>query len=421
MSEPRRSWRAAAAIRSALLSLPVTAGVLITRLLLRPNGSPKPLPLDLANVGSILVIRTDAIGDAVLFSPFLRGLREAAPRAKVVLVVSPAVRDLVGLCPYVDDVVVLNTVGPRYLRPLVLPARALSLAIKQLRGEKFSVALAPRWWTDAYYSGLLAPFSGAATRVSFSEDTSPRKREMNSGYDRMYTSVLGGSGTKHEVERNSEFLQALGAPTSALGPLEVWLSAEDQEVADKLLCYAAVDSRLSVALGIGAGEPHKEWPIEKFIELARCLVGTHNARVVLVGGKAQQNAGTLLADSVSGEVVNLCGRTTLRQTAAAVKRCSLFIGNDSGPKHLAVAAGIAVVEISSFPVGADDSHWNSPRRFGPWCVPSRIVQPVAAGPACANACVEERAHCIATVSVKDVQAAAAPFLDLVGANGEQSP
>jgi ADP-heptose:LPS heptosyltransferase len=81
-------------------------------------------------------------------------------------------------------------------------------------------------------------------------------------------------------------------------------------------------------------------------------------------------------DRVIEGTVDLVGKTTLRQAAAVLEHCTLFIGNDSGLKHLAAAAGIPVVEISGFRKGGDPNHPNSPSRFHAWGVPHRVAQPL---------------------------------------------
>ena len=73
--------------------------------------------------------------------------------------------------------------------------------------------------------------------------------------------------------------------------------------------------------------------------------------------------------------IDLRGRTTLREVAATMARCRLFVGNDTGLKHLAAAVGLPVVEISGFSRQGDPNHGHSPARFGPWHTPYRILQP----------------------------------------------
>jgi lipopolysaccharide heptosyltransferase II len=99
----------------------------------------------------------------------------------------------------------------------------------------------------------------------------------------------------------------------------------------------------------------------------------------------------------------VAGKTTLRQTAAVLKYCKLFIGNDTGPMHLASAVGVPVIEISAHPRDGSLSHHNSPYRFGPWGIPAIGLQPKTARPPCQGACTAQEAHCIRNVSVDQVK------------------
>lgn len=399
-----------------LLAIPPLLGYWLARRVLTPHGAAQQPPLKWEEVHRILVIRTDSIGDVVLFSSFLRGLKQAAPRAGITLVVNPAVADLVRPSPFLDEVIEFDTKVGRYLRPVVLPVRALLLALRQLRARRFQVALAPKWCADAYYSGLLAAFSGAPTRIAFSERITERKRRMNRGHDRLYTSVFGGGeSTRHEVQRNLDFLYALGVAPLSDARLEVSLTNADEASAGRLLAGIPAGAGSVIALGIGAGAPHREWPLDRFVALARWLVVERGAHVVLVGGHSEARAAQALADAVAPGVLNLSGRTSLRETAAVLRRCSLFVGNDSGPMHLAAASGLPVVEISSFPITGPADHWNSPARFGPWGVPARILRPAPVAGECANGCVAGRAHCIVRVSLTEVQAAVEALLPVAPA------
>jgi heptosyltransferase-2 len=89
----------------------------------------------------------------------------------------------------------------------------------------------------------------------------------------------------------------------------------------------------------------------------------------------------------------------------------LFIGNDSGPLHLAVAAGIPVVEISCHPADGDPNGENSPDRFGPFTSRCRIVRPERAKDPCQSSCASSQPHCIAQVSVAQVGHAVTSLLN----------
>ncbi|MBK6766093.1 MAG: glycosyltransferase family 9 protein [bacterium] len=108
---------------------------------------------------------------------------------------------------------------------------------------------------------------------------------------------------------------------------------------------ANVSSRGVVALFIASRRPYKRWPLESFAELVELLRGLHVPEIVLVGSIAEEpemRAFAQLADLPPQRVI---GCESLGVLAAVIKRATLLIGNDGGPKHLATALGTATVTI----------------------------------------------------------------------------
>lgn len=366
-------------------------------------------PIDLTLVKRVLVVRPDEIGDLVLTTPFLRELRRLLPDAWITLVVNPITYNLVERCPHVSQILVYDQRVSRRWRPFVLPTRAFVLAHRQLRSQGFDLALLPRWDTDGYYSALLSYFSGATWRLGYSEQITERKRGLNRGFDRLLTHALNDRNPKHEVKRSLDLVRYLGGRTHD-EHLELWLSAEDEAFAEQMLGAGYLPSIPLVAFGVGAGAAQRRWLIENFVTLGAWLKQCCQANILVVGGRAEQALGRQLAYALGDGVMDMTGRSTLRQTAALLKHCDLYVGNDAGPMHLAAAAGIPVVEISSFPRGGPSWHWNSPLRFSPWGVPHRVLQPEKACPPCEEACAATKPHCIKNVTAEQAQQAVAEML-----------
>jgi lipopolysaccharide heptosyltransferase II len=359
---------------------------------------------------SIIVIRQDTIGDLVLMSPFLRELRRSNPNAWITLVVDAKFRNLMELCPHVSEVLGfdLNYRGRTAVPSLVLSAWRLSR--RHLQPHRFDLALVPRWDVDLYHSAYIARFSGAACRIAYSENVVAHKQEMNRDFDLLFTRTLDDRGCKHEVGRNLDFLRTAGG-TVASDELELWLSEEDRAVAEQALLSRGIGrDDLLVCLALGAGEPKRIWPIERFVELARRMQRECGARIVAVGGAEDCDRGSRLAMELGLGAINLAGGLTLRQTAALFERVPLVIANDSGPMHLASAAGAAVLEISCHPSTSDPSHANSPARFHPWTEQYAVVRPFGPVEPCTGGCESAHAHCILGVSVEMAHEAARGLL-----------
>ncbi|MEM2293081.1 MAG: glycosyltransferase family 9 protein [Nitrososphaeria archaeon] len=371
----------------------------------------KRYDLTLTEIQKVLIIRLDEIGDIVMTTPFLREIRRNLPSAWIALVVNPQVYNLVELCPYVNEVLVYNWRVSKFLKPLQRHWRALCLARKHLWKQHFDLVIVPRWDIDNYHATFIAYFSGASWRVGYSENVNEIKNQFNKGFDKFFTHVLKDQTVKHEVEHNLDIIRFLGGEIKE-DHLELWLSKEDEAFAEWIIMNHNIGWKdLLVGIGPGASTSNREWPLQSFIELGKWLIKEYNAKIIVVGGSKEENLGRMLKQELGNNVINTAGMTTLRQTAALLKHCQLFIGNDSGPMHLAAAMGVPIVELSCHPLTGSPYAVNSPYRFGPWGVKNIILQPHLPTPPCHEQCIIiNKPHCILGISVEQVKQAVVNIL-----------
>ncbi|MHB1557201.1 MAG: glycosyltransferase family 9 protein, partial [Isosphaeraceae bacterium] len=219
-------------------------------------GRRRPAQAGTADGPRILVVRLDEIGDVVLCSPFLRELRRSFPAATITLVVKPGVWNLVEFCPYVDEVLQFDrrTAG-----------RAFRFAARHLRNRRFDLAVNPRRDTDYYHANLLAYLSGAPVRAGYAVTT---LGIGGSERGRLLTTAVENDLAQHEVRHNLDLLRRIGGTISD-DSLEVWVTREDEVVAERLLESRGVSPHeRPIAMAPGAGWPGKTWPVERFLELA---------------------------------------------------------------------------------------------------------------------------------------------------------
>jgi heptosyltransferase-2 len=319
--------------------------------------------VNLAAMRRILVVKLDEIGDFVLATPFLRELRAAAPQAWVSLVVTPTVVNLAETCPYVNEVLPFDpSAGPPHpLGPLLRHRRAWRWARKHLAPHPADIAFLPRWDLDEYLATFVALFGHARRVVAFSEHSTPGKKRDNRGFDHLVShAVTGQPQEQHEVLRNLGLLDALGVQARP-GRLELWPTAEEHAWA----AQALAGDLPWVALAPGARTETRRWPERSFSELSRLIEKHLSARCVVIGAPHDP--------CVDGTV--RFRTQSLRQSVALLQRCRLAVVNDSGPKHLAAAAGCPVVEMLAVRSGVTPQLHTHPDRFFAWGVPRRVVRP----------------------------------------------
>ena len=102
-----------------------------------------------------------------------------------------------------------------------------------------------------------------------------------------------------------------------------------------------------IALCPGCKKPGNAWPPDRFLEIARRLLGLHRFELVILGGPAERVLANFLSDALGGQAVYAAGRFSVMESAALLARCSLSIGLDTGTTHLAAAVGVPCVVIQS--------------------------------------------------------------------------
>jgi ADP-heptose:LPS heptosyltransferase len=199
--------------------------------------------------------------------------------------------------------------------------------------------------------------------------------------------------------------------------LELWISPKERARAQQRLGLTNCDkTAIVVAFGIGAAAPARRWASDGFAELAVRLDRYVRINVVLFGaGEEDKMFAARVVAAVDGiDVVDTVDELNVRESAALLELCDLYVGNDSGPLHMAAAVGTPVVEISGLPEGEDPESDFSPDRFGPWGVPNRVVRPGHTGRTAYSARDDVRALRIEEVSVEQVYDATVDLINSLG-------
>lgn len=181
--------------------------------------------------------------------------------------------------------------------------------------------------------------------------------------------------------------------------LELWLDSHDKVLATKVINRNGIN----IVFCPTAGSKHREWDINKYCEVLNLLNKKFDFNVIVLGDvKNTSEALKKLKESFKGTIIDLVGKTMLRQTAALMMNADIFLGGDTGPMHIAAACKIEGVVISCHPKTGNVNHGNSPKRFGPWKSPLIVLQPENGLDDCSDGCNKTYAHCINQITVEAV-------------------
>lgn len=301
----------------------------------------------------ILIILHGAIGDVARGVALAVQIKRQWPSCRITWAVEPISRSLVEHHPSIDRVVVFQRgAGLKgYLR-----------FIRELRQDSYDVCLDLQ---RHFKSGFTSLLSGASKRIGFDKGNS---REGNWMFQTQHIATQVRESPK--IVQFFAFLDALGIARSE--PIEFQLepSTEQQSRIDALIGLDAGASAVEhVALLIGSTWTSRVWPTENYIELARALWQRYRLRSIIVGGPADAIAAAAISSELLPEqVVNLVGKTSLRDLSAVFTRARLAIGSDSGPMHIAAAVATPIISLwgSTSPVRSGPYGWEG------YCLQSAI-------------------------------------------------
>ncbi len=321
------------------------------------------LPVAVSHTSSpprLLVLRPDHLGDLLFMTPALHALRLAQPDAHIACMVGPWGEPILRDNPDIDELLVCDF--PWFNRRAKgapwAPYSLLWREAQRLRAHRFSAAYVMRF--DFWWGAALARLAGIGQRIGYAlPDVRP-----------FLTHAVPYTAGLHEVEQNLRLVgsapadQTVGAPDAASRPrLRFSITPADAAWAEARLRAVAPDGAV-IAAHPGAGAAVKLWTTARWIDTLTALAREHCAAIVLTGGPAERPLAQAIAAGLTPPPLMLAGETTLGQLAALFARCRLVLGADSGPLHLAVAAGAATVHL----FGPAD-----PTLFGPWGDPQRNV------------------------------------------------
>ena len=343
-------------------------------------------------VKRILIYRCGALGDTIVALPAINAIRRQFPNASVVLMTANEGTEKVWADAVLHDFGTIDAFLTYRRRDLWNPWRLCRL-LARVRARRFDLAVhlgsdqnsTLHCWRDrlCFRSAGIRHFVGCRSRkVTF---FGRLKRDRVT-----YPS---------EVTRLLEEIRRHGIGDGAVH-FDVPITPDHVTRIDALLTEAGVNGhRPLVGLCPGSKQAAKRWPLDRYREIGRRLIEDGGANVVIVGGGEEAAAGRLIGEGWrAGRWLNLAERLDVLESAEALRRCTFYVGNDTGAMHIAAAVGTRCLGVFA----ARDV-------VGAWYPFGENHTVIRKNVACQNCflsvCTREHLRCLTTISVDEVWAA----------------
>ena len=259
-------------------------------------------------MNNILVFSFSFIGDAVLSTAVIQPLRRHFRDAHITFLVGPRAFDLLATDPNIDATLVYDNRGKH------AGWKGRLRLIKTLRLGKFDLVINLR-------DSLMARCIGAE-----------------------HWGLTRGDSNRHAVIRYLEVLQRKGVDTTHAHPRLALTETERTAAHDFLVEAGLTSERLLIGVHPGGNWEYKLWNGRNYAEVASILAEKLNATILLFAGPNERHLQTQVAEMMETPPISV-HTDDLRHLAALISACDVYIGNDTGPMHIAAAVGTRVIAL----------------------------------------------------------------------------
>jgi lipopolysaccharide heptosyltransferase II len=304
----------------------------------------------------ILILALSGIGDALMFTPALKLLRKELPAAQIdALVMFQGTKEI-----YKNNRNINNVIHFDFIKQGALKSLKFILGLR----KKYDVTINVYPSNRKEYN-IISYLIGAEQRVSVKY---LRLNKQNLGW--LNNTTVLESDTRHNVQTNIMLIEKLLNKKFNDEPaLKITLSREEERFAESYHQQNIIEQN-DFVVGFHPGcatlKNHikRRWEPEKFAELGKKLIKEKNAMVFLFGGPEEEELKSSINSKIESEKSFIIKTSTFLQSIAVMKRCNVFVTNDSALLHIASALGIKVVAI----IGPTNQNY-----IRPWKTEHKIV------------------------------------------------
>ncbi len=297
----------------------------------------------------ILINALSGIGDAVMFSPALSLLKKHLPESVIdMAVMFKPVQELFKDNPHINNIYFIDFLKQSKFKSLKETFR--------LRKNKYDVSINVYPSNRREYN-FIQYLAGAKVKIAHRYNNYSRNN-----WDFLNDKLIDEVVDKHNVIENFELTKAIfpDMNESEPGPLEIFLTMDDEVFAKKYFMENSIYDVPVIGFHAGSatfkGHINKRWSAIKYGSLAKKLGERYNAKVLLFGTEKDVNE---MIKTLGGMNVIIPETGNLMQSLALMKKCNLFISNDSALMHLAAALKIPQIAIFAYTNYKELSPWQN--------------------------------------------------------------
>ena len=304
----------------------------------------------------ILCMRLDTIGDVLMCEPAIRALKETFG-ARLALLTSARGGAVAPLIPEIDEVIAYDAPWMK-ATSAPLDGGAHRQLLRALRQRGFDAAVIFTSYTQsALPAALLCCLADIPHRLAHCRENPYHLLTVWQEETEPVTQL------RHEVRRQLDLAAAVGARTADERIRIAVPPAASLRVRKVLARLGVSDSGPWILLHPGASAPSRRYPAEYFAEAARVLTVQHGVTIILTGSTEERPLIEEIQARAGAPLHSLAGELSLIDLAALIQSARLLLTNNTGPAHLAAAAGTPVVDLYAL---------TNPQHT-PWLVPQRVL------------------------------------------------
>lgn len=273
----------------------------------------------------ILIIKPSSLGDIIHALPFLRAVKDTFPDSSIDWIISRNLQDILDENPLINELIVINKDSWKDLRNLPGTSREIYDLKKTLKKRHYDIVVDLQ---GLLRSGIISLFTSSSLKIGFAD--------AREGSRHLYDRRVSVNGVSHAVDRNLEVARAIGAEIKRI-EFPLYIDREVREKARGLI----KDIGEYIIVFPSARWHTKRWPVEHFADLTSRLP----IPCIIAGSKTDRLMARRIIELSSGRLVNLCGKTNLKELTALISDARMVVSSDSGPMHIAVALNVPVVAL----------------------------------------------------------------------------